>query len=194
VWAWCRLANRMGKKLIMNIGLLVALTGILGTSQLSQETSWLLLLLSMVLVYCGMAALFAVDPSLLADIVDYGTWKFGHDQTATYFAINTIATKISAAIGGALGLATAGWYGFDPAISTNSDEAIHGLYVAIAWLPSPFILIALVCITLIPINTRRHKIIRRSLEAKQARAAASSSNQPLYTSTSPQAALQVAGD
>lgn len=183
VWAWCRLANRMGKKLIMNIGLLVVLIGILGTSQLSSESSWLLLLLSMVLVYCGMAALFAVDPSLLADIVDYGTWKFGYDQTATYFAINTIATKISAAIGGALGLATAGWYGFDPAININNDEAIYGLYLAIAWLPAPFILTALVCITLISINTRRHKIIRRSLDARQARAAAvNTTYQPLNAS------------
>lgn len=170
IWAWCRFANQMGKKLTMGIGMLLTFVGTLSTALLSPEVHWLMLVFLMILVYGGVSAAAFVEPSLLADIIDYGTWKFGYSKAAIYFSINGIASKISMAIGGALSLAIASWYGFDPTNSVNSDSAIKGLYLAIAWLPAPFILIALVLITLIPINAHHHTIIRRRLDARQARA------------------------
>ena len=111
-----------------------------------------------------------VDSSVLADIIDYGTWKYGHDQAATYFAIKKMVSKISAAIGAALSLAIAGWYGFNPVNSVNSNEAIQGLYLAIAWLPGPFILIALGIMSKLPINAYRYKVICRRLDARRIQA------------------------
>ena len=78
-------------------------------------------------------------PSLLSDIVDYGTWKFGADRAGTYFSLYTFINKAVGALGGAMGLAIAGWVGFDPTTTTHSDMSISGVRFAIAWIPALFI-------------------------------------------------------
>jgi GPH family glycoside/pentoside/hexuronide:cation symporter len=198
IWVWYRLANHMGKKLAIAIGMLLSLVGILSTAILSSELNWVILALSMTLFFGGAACLDVIDSSLLADIIDYGTWKFGHDQTATYFAMKKMITKVSLAMGGALSLAIAGWSGFEVTNNVNGEEAIRGLYLAIAWLPAPFILIALVFVGLVPINDRRHRIIRLRLDAKRTRANIASSRnlssstllQSQQTLASPQPVIQ----
>jgi GPH family glycoside/pentoside/hexuronide:cation symporter len=107
-------------------------------------------------------------------------------------------TKVSLAMGGALSLAIAGWSGFEVTNNVNGEEAIRGLYIAIAWLPAPFILIALVFVGLVPINDRRHRIIRLRLDAKRTRANIASSRnlssstllQSQQTLASPQPVIQ----
>ena len=186
VWLWYRLANRLGKKLTWGVGVLMSLTGILSNALLSSESNWFLLLLSMTLLYSGVSALQVTVPSLLSDIVDYGTWKFGRNQAATYFAVSKTVAKIGGAIGAALSLAIAGGYGFDPALTTNSEEAITGLRMTIAWLPLPFLLIAIWFVARIPINEHRHKIIRRRLDARATAASTScqAPSKPYQTSES----------
>ena len=192
-WLWYRLANCWGKKIVVGLGMLLALSGILSVSLLSPELDWFLLVISVTLLYVGTSGADSIEPSLLADIIDYGTWKFGYDQSATYFAINKMASKLSMAIGGGFSLAIAGWYGFDPTNRLNTDEAVQSLYLAIAWLPAPFILIAMGLVSLISINERRLKIIRRSLEGRKTRAGVASHFQP-RTSTCPRPVLQGARD
>lgn len=195
VWLWYRFANRLGKKLTWVVGVLLSLVGLLGTGLLSPEMSWLLLLAFMVITYIGIHAIYTVAPSLLSDIIDYDTWKFGSDQAAIYFSAYSVSSKISVAIGGALSLAIAGGYGFDPASSVHSKEAISGLRLAMVWLPIPFLLVAIGLIVRIPINARRHRIIRQSLDARAARAVTSAKPYSAQTpkpdtSTRPEAVFQ----
>ena len=74
------------------------------------------------LVVFGFAAYSILVPSMLADIIDYGTWKSGIELGGTYFSVFTLMGKATMAIGGALGLFIAGGYGFDPAASTHYDR------------------------------------------------------------------------
>lgn len=163
-WHW--LANLFGKQLTWGLGALImsfgiALTGFL----LPSDESLLPLLICMIFVFVGTAALYIMAPSLLSDIVDYGTWKFGRDNTATYFSTFTFLTKSVGALGGALGLAISAKFGFDPTTTSHSEGAIFGLRLSIAWIPAILIVSSIAFIWKIPITYRQHTIIRRRLSA-----------------------------
>ena len=164
---WYKVAAYWGKKTAWCAGTMITMLGIAGTGFLQPgDSSWLSLLVCMTVIYCGSMALNILAPSILADIVDYGIWKFGTDRAATYFALYALVQKVAIAISGALSLALAGWYGFDPTITTNNTSDSTGLVFAIAWLPSILVLLSIILIALIPINARRHAIIRRSLDSR----------------------------
>ena len=168
---WYLLGNRWGKQATWSVAMLLVILGLIGTGLLAhQSTGWLGLLLCMTLTFGGFACFNIMAPSLLSDIVDYGTWKFGTDRAASYFSLFTFINKAIAALGGALGLAIAGWIGFDPTATTHSDTTISGVRFAIAWIPALFIVLSLFFITRIPITTKRHGIIRRRLDSRSYRA------------------------
>ena len=167
---WWQLAARIGKLATWCLGSCLGVIGVFGTVFLSPgEGSLLLLLLIIALTNCATAATEILAPSLLSDISDYATCTFGTERAATYFSIYILIAKANVAIGGAAGFAVAGWYGFDPALSQNSEEAIFGLRLAMVWLPIPLLVVAAVLILFIPINARRHAIIRRRLDAREHR-------------------------
>lgn len=164
---WYAQANRLGKKISWGSGMLMTAIGILGTGFLSPEGSgWISLLVCMIFINGGIMATVLLAPSLLADIIDYGLWKYDKDYAATYFSVYALITKANLAIGGALGLAIAGHYGFDPSSSIQSEETFHGLHLSVAWLPSFLTLVSIAFISQIPMNFRRHNIIRRRLDVR----------------------------
>jgi len=169
---WYQLAGRWGKQVSLGIGMLLVAIGSLGTGLLAPASSgWLSLLCCMTLIYSGYAAFNILLPSMLSDIVDYGTWKFGIDRAATYFSLYTLLNKMAAALGGALGLAIAAWYGFDPTATSHSETAIAGLRLGVAWIPALITLLSIVLIVQIPITARHHAIIRRRLDTRLIHAA-----------------------
>ena len=167
---WRQLATYLGKRQAWAISTAVVVVGLLGITVLVPGESGLLpLMLVMILINSGLAGSGILPPSILSDIIDYSTWKFRIDRAATHFSIYTLVVKANAAMGGALGLAIAGWYGFEPALSTQSADALFGVKLAMGWLPAFMVLISIVFIVLIPINAHRHSIIRRRLDARAAR-------------------------
>ncbi len=106
---------------------------------------------------------------MLSDIIDYSQWKTGVEKHATYFSIKVFFEKANFAAGAALGLAVAGWCGFDVSSEAHSRESILGLKTAIAWIPTLVGLVSLIFIGLNPMNERRHRIIRRRLDARLVR-------------------------
>lgn len=172
IGGWPILADRWSKQCVWIIATFMITTGIASTSLLSpSNTSQLALMLCMTTIYAGFAALNIMAPSILADIIDYGTWKFGTERAGTYFSLYTLMTKGNIAVGGALGLAIVGWYGFDATSVIHSSETVFGLRLAISWLPAPIVLLSSLFIALIPINAHRHTIIRRRLDTRTHRAA-----------------------
>ena len=168
--AWVKLAYKFGKTRAWSIAISMYVTGIIFIgSQAPENTSLVRLTLIMIVYYFGFTGINIMIPSLMADIVDYNTWKFGTDRAAVYFAIYTFTSKTTVALGSAISLFIAGWYGFDPAESTHTDQQIYGLKLATAWLPAPIIMVSLLLIRLIPINSRRHEVIRRRIELRASR-------------------------
>lgn len=163
---WYSLASHWGKQRAWSSGMVSVVIGLIGTGLLSPEdTGWLSLLVCMSLIVCGFAAFNIMVPSLLSDIIDYGTWKFGKDYSASYFSIYSLISKTAAAFGGASSLAIAGLVGFDPVLKTHGADVIVGLRLAVGMIPALIILVSIFFIINIPITTRRHNIIRKRLDS-----------------------------
>lgn len=167
---WVNFAAKIGKKEIWIVGILLYATAVMAAGVFKPGSDIGFLMLIMILIYSGTIAINTVAPSLMADIVDYGSWRFGIDRAATYFSLQTSIAKTTVALGGALGLGIAGWFGFDPSLDNHSPESIFGLRLAACWLPIPFLLSSIIFVTLIPINARRHLIIFRRLKKRNRRA------------------------
>ncbi len=106
----------------------------------------------------------------LSEIIDYGKWKHGSDQGATCFSVFGLTFRCTFALGSALGLAVAGWYGFDTTSVNQSEDGVFGMLMAISWLPGLFAIGSLAFVYMSPINSRRYNIIRRMLDAGLIRA------------------------
>ena len=164
---WCKLAIIFGKKTILSTAMILLIISFFYASLLSPEmTGFRELLVLQIINVLGGTCMVAFAPALLSEIIDYGTWKFRIEQTATYYALFMFLGKFNIAVGGAMGLAIAGWYGFDATTTVQTSEGITGIMLGMAWLPIIFMVIALVLIVLNTIDTRRHEIIRRRLDAR----------------------------
>ena len=167
---WLEIAKCLGKKHAWLLAMLLGIAAFAYTSLLGPENAgyWALLILFTIIMFC-FVCVESLPQSMLSDIVDYATWKFGTYQGSTYFALYMFTYKGALALGGALGLAIAGWYGFDPSLTTQTDAGITGLKLAMTWVPTLLVVISMFFIALSPITTRRHSTIRRRLDAIEAR-------------------------
>lgn len=166
VMGCCWLANRIGKKQTWCIGVSCYIVGVIGASFLQPGAAFSMVALVLILTYSGGTPVFSLTPSLLSDSIDYSTWKFGAERAATYFSLYGLVLKSSFAVGGAIGLGLAAWYGFDPTNTTHSQSAVFGLRLAACWAPALLMLISILAITAFPLNSRRQDIIRRRLETR----------------------------
>ena len=164
---WCKLAIIFGKKTVLSAAMIFLIISFLYASLLTLETAgfWELLVLQAMNTLGGVC-MMAFAPAMLSEIIDYNTLKYRIENTATNYAIFMFLGKFNIAVGGALGLAIAGWYGLDATTTMQTPEGIVGLLFGMTWLPTFFIIIALVLIVLSPINNHRHGIIRRRLDAR----------------------------
>ena len=167
---WPKLSTFVGKKLTWALAMVIIIFGLLGMGLLTpNKESQVPLVVSMILIYVGFAAWNILAPSLLSDIVDYGHYRSGRARGGTYFSLYTLVAKANIGIGGALGLGIADSYGFNAMTLSQTSEAVKGLHLAMVWLPVPLVLASIVFIMLIPINARRHAIIRRYLDTRSIR-------------------------
>jgi Na+/melibiose symporter-like transporter len=181
---WTFLANRYGKKRIWTLCTLLMSASILAGGFLKPNVNafFYLTMILGVAFFCVPGTVLA--QSIMADIVDYGTWKFGIDRGATYFAAYSLVLKANAALGTAIGMIVAGVLGFDATSITQTIQGIWGIKLGYSFIPVFFCLSSLLLIAMIPINERRHAIIRRRLDQRERRQAVHLSTE-VSTSTSP---------
>jgi Na+/melibiose symporter-like transporter len=117
----------------------------------------------------GYAATLVMAVTLLSEIADYSSWKFKVDCAGTLFSFYYLILKINFAVGGAIALSLAGWYGFDPAASSHLADAVSGVRLSTFWLPALLSLLSIFLIISIPITARKHAIIRRRLDTQDRR-------------------------
>ena len=168
---WYGMIHRLGKKttwLVSQILLMLIILVIFFVSPGKQ--AYLPLLLVVMGVYVMTASYTIIAPAWLADVIDYGAWKFGTDQAGTYFAVYTFMVKTTAGLGGALGLVVLGWQGFDPGVGVvNVDDAQFAIQLAFCLLPAMMFLVTLIFIAIMPLTAHRSYIIRHRLEQRMQR-------------------------
>ncbi len=167
---WGALCRRFGKQQAWAAGNLGAGVASLGYYWIAPGPSAAALLTVTLIVVNSMIVVEAVaGPAVLADVVDYGRLRFGTDHAGSYFAFYTMVQKVNSGIGSALGLAIAGFFGFDATAATQSASGRFGLLLGFSLLPALFLVVAALWIWRFPIDRRRHAVIVKALERRQER-------------------------
>jgi GPH family glycoside/pentoside/hexuronide:cation symporter len=113
--------------------------------------------------------------AMVGDIVDYDTLKTGGNRAGQFTSAWMVFRKLTYALGPVIGLFIAGAMGYDPSAKHNGAMAIFGLKAAYGYLPALLLAVAAILAARFPITPERHRIIRRRLEQRSARAAAAAS-------------------
>jgi GPH family glycoside/pentoside/hexuronide:cation symporter len=169
---WSRVMARYGKRevwLISAGGLAVTLAS--GAMLSPGPNAFGALVALTVALYAFSACLAVVAPAILADIADYGRWKFGRDRAGSYYAALSVTAKATTGLGASASLGVAGLLGFDPTAHEFPVGAIHGLRIAFAVAPSLCVAASLPLIWGLPINPHRLDILQNRLKRRDARAA-----------------------
>lgn len=164
---WNLLSNTLSKKSSWMLCVVLMLVGFIYIGTLkADDANFYDLLIAIALINSGSVCLWSISPAILAETIDYSSWKYRHENTATYFSLYVFIGKISIALAMSLGIAIVGWYGLDMNAVSHDASGIYGLRLVMVWLPLIFASFALMFIALIPITASRHSIIRRRLDGR----------------------------
>jgi len=159
------------KKTLLVVAVLLIALAMFAMTLLTPGDNALWLFTALVaLSFMGNALIQVAAPSLLFDIVDYGTWKFGTDRMATTYSVSVFLSKAALAIGGSLALGLLQWYGFDYQASSHQASQVFGLHLATAIIPALFFISAGLLLLKMPINKHQHGVISQRLVQRTQRA------------------------
>ena len=109
---------------------------------------------------------------MLSETIDYGLLSDKTERRGLYFSVYSLLVKFETALGMALGLAIAGWLGFDATATTHDDISGFAIRIAMSWVPCVFMSLGIFFILRFPIDERRAGIIARRLAGRVARESA----------------------
>lgn len=108
--------------------------------------------------------------SVLGDVVDYDTLRFGVDRAGNYTAITAVVMLANVALGGAVAMFILSVFGFDAKGGTNDAAGSLGLVIAMFAVPTILYAMAAFLLWHFPIDARRQAIIRKRIDDRRARA------------------------
>ena len=167
---WYRATLMMGKCIAWLAGMTILMGVFFSASLLSPEGTGVYELFALnILMFFGVGSMHVIVGPMLCDAIDYGRLKDHMEHNATYFSIFNLLSKMQGAIGGALGLGIAGWFGFDVLASEQTASGLLGLHIGVAWLPAMFVAMAMFFIALMPLTEARMVVVRKRLAARDRR-------------------------
>lgn len=157
----------LGKRDSWMISTVLLIAGVFYTSMLlpGQVGITDLIAVQVVLTAAGIT-LVIVGPSMLNDTVDYGLLHMENGTRGVYLALYTFLVKIEIALGASLGLALAGWLGFQASEQQQTAEGAFAIRFTMCWLPMAIICLGLYFIHRIPLTEARMAIIGRRLRKR----------------------------
>ena len=117
--------------------------------------------------------------AMIGDIVDYDALKTGSNRAGQFTSAWMVFRKLAYALGPVIGLFIAGASGYVPSAPTNDALGIFGLKAANGYLPALLLAAAAALAMRFPLTEERHRIIRRRLEQRAARASGATPATPL---------------
>ena len=159
-----KLAILWGKKRLWFIANCLLMVSMLFLTQLSPDQNAIpVLLIAKIIIGLSSAFLAVISMPMLSETIDYGLLSDKTERRGVYFAALSFMMKAEAALGLALGLATAGWLGFDATATTHNEASGFAIHMAMVWIPCIILAVGLFFIWLTPLNERRSTIIARRL-------------------------------
>ena len=164
VFFWYKLAMKIGKRvtwLVYSGGVTLFFLS-LGFLQAGIGES---VIVGLYIFYYSVAAASGIIMGpILCDIIDYGRLKKEGANSGLMFALQGLLVKLPMAIGAALSLAIAGWFGYDATlVGEQTSSAELGMRLGVSWLPTFFLFLSLFLIARMPLSEHRMDIIRKRL-------------------------------
>ena len=158
----------MGKRKTWLMASVIVVGTTVYIGQLSASDSVLVeLVIVYVIMTLGLTCSTVIAMPMLSDAVDYGLLSDKAERRGSYFSIFTLMTKTQAALGLSLGLALAGWLGFDATATTHDESSAFAIHLAISWIPAVILTVGLFFIWRYPLDERRCAIVARRLQQRQ---------------------------
>ena len=168
--AWYAVAARLGRRFAWVVSLAFVAIGFAGAATLKPgDDAWIPLLVFSTFIKLGFAPFMPFLSAFVSDVSDYGSLKYKTDAASTYFAAFGFINKVLVALAVSFTYAIVGWFGFDPTASSQSHNAVIGIQITFIWIPTSFLVLAVIFVANIPIDERRHKMIKRRLEQRSER-------------------------
>ncbi|MBS0473436.1 MAG: MFS transporter [Proteobacteria bacterium] len=172
VWLWA--ARRVDKHRAWAIGLwLGGLVGLPILFLTPGAQSFIPLLVISTIGGIMQSVGMALPSSILADVADYEAWKQNTKAVGNYFALLTLLSKITTALGSSLALLLSGVLGYVPRAQGGTGH-VAALVIPFVILPVALNALAGFMVWFFPLNRRRHAVIMSRLakrEERRARAA-----------------------
>ena len=170
LWGW--IGSKIGKHRVLAICNFSTVLSLIAMGLIRPGESAFIALLTIF----SLSSLFTAGSTvgyyaLMGDIVDYDELKTGSNKAGNYFALITLFQKIGLGAGAGIGLLITSLFGFDPN-ATNEGLGLIGFFIAFLGVPILLNISATILALLFPITERRHRIIRKRLDARASRAAA----------------------
>ena len=163
---------RFGKRIGYVALASVAVVGLVLIAVVPAGGGGLPLALIAFLVYgVGFGGTNALMFSMQADTVDYGEWRTANRAEGGSYSILSFVRKCGQGVGGFVGGAVIGAFGYAAGAQAQSTEAIQGIKVAAGWIPAGLCMIAALILLLYPLGADQHRAIVAELHDRRAKLA-----------------------
>ena len=168
-WAW--VVSKIGKHRTWGWGWIFNSLALLPVMWVQPGPGAFMPSLLLTALYCFSNGVSSVAPfSLLADVADYELLKRRADRAGNYYALLLFMAKMTGSVGGLVFVFLGAAFGYSIADdAVNTHAANMGMVISFAVLPSLFQILAVPLIWNFPIDARRHGVIRKRLDQREAR-------------------------
>lgn len=156
---WLRISERLGKHKTFVLGTIWLSIWSAPIPLLSPDYFWIFVVI-MVLKGSAVGSLYFLPSSMAADVVDLDAVETGESRAGLYFSIWGMVSKGAAALGVLLATSGVAYFGFDPAIESNSGDAKMAVAFFYSLIPASIALIAIPMLWNFPLTRDRHAEIR----------------------------------
>ena len=163
--AW--LSPRFGKRRTLLVAQVVLIISSLLSWVLYTPENPYLSLVCMAMISPGMACVWILVGSMLADACDYDELNTGLRREGMYGAMYSWFLKAAIASVIAVSGFLVAWSGVDPELEMQSVQAITNMRLMFALTPPVFYLIALICTWYYPLSEERMHEVRAELDARK---------------------------
>jgi glucuronide carrier protein len=146
----------------------VAVAGFVLIALVPTGGGLLLALVGFLIYGVGFGGTNALMFSMQADTVDYGEWKTGTRAEGGSYSMLSFIRKCGQGLGGFVGGAVIGAFGYAAGAEVQSAEAIQGIKVAAGWVPAGLCIIAALVLLLYPLGADQHRGIVAELNHRRA--------------------------
>lgn len=162
-----KLVSIFGKWKCMMVGYFMQIIGFIIV--LLFPESFPLLITGLLIKGVGMVPHTAGLFAMVADVVDYGDWKFGQRIEALTYS----ATSFGMKVGTGLGSAIVGWGlafgGYDGALETQASAALFAIKALYTWIPMIMIIVGTIVLALCNLD-KIYPVIQKDLAARKNKA------------------------